>query len=216
MVLEKDVLMSVIDNFLKFMLAKFLVIKNGDPLIEENSITDIEQFKICLFSNVNQNVKSMQKNMVLLCKTILEQFVCLDILVPQKRIDNRLAEKIYLQFKTNKTSCNSTTETETYLHLDNSLTLSKQSKNLTVKQLEDISTKHLQNVYGDPCVSSCSLHCKEFTYNFRFATKYKIYIFCIFSSNSEGNSWSVKYTSDETIFCSFIKCLKESLQTQCC
>lgn len=211
-----DTLVQV-DNFLQYLVDKYFVFDPKAELDESNTIDDVSILRKYL-DTVVRFKKVSDENMVKLCKKVFEFFLCYNIDVS---FGNRLcdvdASKIYMNYKRYKCSSNSQTrERETSLILDNTLNT---NDTYYVDSLEMITTKDLNEKFGDYIKSGKVDDNFRYEYRFRFAKDSRVYKFSLYDYRNENGEfyedddiyWHVASNTDKKdVNTSFVKYLCEN------
>lgn len=200
------------DSYLQYLVNKFFIFEDGVELHPSNAM-----LQLTLKQDSDQNCK-MDELCANMTKRVLNEYACFEIST-NVQIEDRIlnggnrAEEIYLNYK--KYKCSNVRETETYLHLDETLDTSKTSYVESV----DIKTHELLDTFGKYKTTGRIGDNYRYEYKFKFITGGKMYIFSLYdylNDNDEFDRESEIYwhvasnTNNRDIINKFTKMLMEN------
>lgn len=179
-----------LNNYINFLINKFLIFKQNSDLDESNSILD----KDIIISNIPINLikpKLNDKQFLQITKLILDNFLCFKIdykIDISHKILNNQSENIYSYFKTYKNSDSKIHETETSLTLDIHLDT---SKTFYIDSI-DYTSRDLVKNFDKPLYTGTKYTEWRYEYKFQLIFQQKKYIFSLYD-----------YLDDNDMFYSF-------------
>ena len=189
-----------LNNYINFLINKFLIFKQNIELDESNSILDSD----IIISNIPANLikpKLNDKQFLQITKLILDNFLVFKIdnkIDKSQKINSEDSENIYLHFKTYKNSESKIHETETSLTLDTNLNTSNtfyiDSIDYTSSDLVKCfdKPKHtgtgtlLNNVNDGRCTKQTDW---RYEYKFKLIFQQKQYIFALYDYLDEDDKF---------------------------
>jgi len=198
------------DNYLEYLLEKFLIFDKSAELHEANSIDDIHKIK----KLVNTSFKKLSdESFIKTTSNILENFNCYDIL--DFSFDNKkntsCANNIYIlykNYKINVTKVDNTTTNSSLLEIDNNLDTSN------VKYLSSID--YCINIQEKPL--EIQSNTKKWNLEYKIKMKYakSYYIFSLYNWKDDEKWHVASNTNDKKIVNMFLKELEKHKIESCC
>jgi hypothetical protein len=198
------------DNYLEYLLEKFLIFDKSAELHEANSIDDIHKIK----KLVNTSFKKLSdESFIKTTSNILENFNCYDIL--DFSFDNKkntsCANNIYIlykNYKINVTKVDNTTTNSSLLEIDNNLDTSN------VKYLSSID--YCINIQEKPL--EIQSNTKKWNLEYKIKMKYakSYYIFSLYNCKDDEKWHVASNTNDKKTVNMFLKELEKHKIESCC
>jgi hypothetical protein len=198
------------DNYLEYLLEKFLIFDKFAELHEANSIDDIHKIK----KLVNTSFKKLSdESFIKTTSNILENFNCYDIL--DFSFDNKkntsCANNIYIlykNYKINVTKVDNTTTNSSLLEIDNNLDTSN------VKYLSSID--YCINIQEKPL--EIQSNTKKWNLEYKLKMKYakSYYIFSLYNWKDDEKWHVASNTNDKKTVNMFLKELEKHKIESCC
>jgi hypothetical protein len=198
------------DNYLEYLLEKFLIFDKSAELHEANSIDDIHKIK----KLVNTSFKKLSdESFIKTTSNILENFNCYDIL--DFSFDNKkntsCANNIYIlykNYKINVTKVDNTTTNSSLLEIDNNLDTSN------VKYLSSID--YCINIQEKPL--EIQSNTKKWNLEYKIKMKYakSYYIFSLYNWKDDEKWHVASNTNDKKTVNMFLKELEKHKIESCC
>jgi hypothetical protein len=198
------------DNYLEYLLEKFLIFDKSAELHEANSIDDIHKIK----KLVNTSFKKLSdESFIKTTSNILENFNCYDIL--DFSFDNKkntsCANNIYIlykNYKINVTKVDNTTTNSSLLEIDNNLDTSN------VKYLSSID--YCINIQEKPL--EIQSNTKKWNLEYKIKMKYakSYYIFSLYNWENDEKWHVASNTNDKKTVNMFLKELEKHKIESCC
>lgn len=207
--------MQSTDRYLEYIINKWFVFDKRSELHEANTIVDIDIIK--RYVTIPKRVSD--QNMIVLTQHILETFMCFPITITI-RITDRVpvteSETIYMHYKRYKNSTSSTQATETTLQPNTNLDT---SKTVYVDSLDNVTTKQLQALFGDPLLTGNPGDNYRYEYRLEFITDHKRHIFSLYDYLNTRNTFNdlenvYWHIASETTNPKTIRCFVDYLHSQ--
>jgi hypothetical protein len=178
-----------INNYITYLINKFLIFKKNTELHEANSILDQDIIILC----IPQNLLKPKLNDTLFIKItefILDNFLCFQInsilsLIKDCQITINNAENIYSQFKKYKNSDSKTQESETTLTLEETLDT---SSTFYIDSI-DYTSKDLVRCFNNPLYTGNKNDPWRYEYKFSLSVKHKKYIFSLYDYYDDNDNF---------------------------
>lgn len=217
---------KAINNYITYLINKFLIFKKNTELHEANSILDQD----IIILSIPTNLLKPKLNDTLFIKItefILDNFLCFKIslynLIKDHQININDAENIYFQFKKYKNSDSKTQQSETTLTLEETLDT---STTFYIDSI-DYTSKDLVRCFNNPLYTGNKTDPWRYEYKFSLSVKHKKYIFSLYDYYDDDDNfyefkniyWHVaSNTNKKEIYKQFINQLnlKLNIKDDCC
>jgi len=178
-----------INNYITYLINKFLIFKKNAELHEANSILDQDIIILC----IPQKLLKPKLNDTLFIKItefILDNFLCFKInallsLIKDCQITINNAENIYSQFKKYKNSDSKTQESETTLNLEENLDT---SSTFYIDSI-NYTSKDLVRFFDKPLYTGNKNDPWRYEYKFSLSVKHKKYIFSLYDYYDDNDNF---------------------------